>query len=80
MEENTEQIPLDAMGFLLENTISVEQFVPLIIQDLDAMGEDWTQVKLLDYMYENEDKGITTFQNMAAAALLLLAIERKKKE
>lgn len=81
MEENTEQIPLDAMGFLIENTMAVDNFVPAIITDLEAMGEDWTHVKLLDYMYRCEEEGtdITAFQNMAAGALLLLAIERKKK-
>lgn len=79
MEENTEQIPLDAMGFLLENAFAVENFIPAIMKDIVDMGEDWTHIKLLDYMYDNEEKGITAFQNLAAGALLLLAIERKKR-
>lgn len=80
MEEYTEQIPLDAMGFLIQNTLAVENFIPAITNDLEAMGEDWTHVKLLDYMYKCEEEGtdITAFQNMCAGALLLLAIERKK--
>lgn len=78
--EDEAQIPAEAMMFLALNTGAVEGFIEEVINDLDHMSEDYVQVKLLDNMYDAEAGGISiaAFQNMAAAAILLLAIERKK--
>jgi hypothetical protein len=78
-----EELPLDATLFMAMNTNSVEIMLPDVIRDLGEMHEDWVHAKLLQHMYDAEEFGgisINAFQNMAAGAILLLAIERKKEK
>ena len=76
-----EGMDLDTQVFLIENVSIANLLVDEVMSDLNHLTQDQTHVKLLDHVYAaHDEQGVTihAFQNLAATAVLLLAIERKK--
>jgi hypothetical protein len=72
---------LDREMFLAENVVIVEAMAEEVMRELEFMTQDQAHARMLDHCYHAGDNlGVTSlqFQNMAATALVLLAIERKK--
>ena len=72
---------LDQEMFLAENVTIVNMMVEEVSAELEYMTQDQAHARMLDHVYHAGDNmGVTSlqFQNMAATALVLLAVERKK--
>jgi hypothetical protein len=72
---------VEQMLFLRENVAIVDEMVETVTEMLDASDQDNAHAWLLDHCYTGADSnGVTStqFQNMAATAVVLLAVERKK--
>ena len=70
----------DQMLFLITCRALAEEMIDVAVENLETMSEDRVHVLLLDDLYVAEESGVssTQFQNVAAAVILLAAIERKK--
>jgi hypothetical protein len=70
----------DQMLFLITCRALAEEMIDVAVGNLETMSEDKVHVLLLDDLWSAEENGVssTQFQNVAAAVILLAAIERKK--
>lgn len=75
-----DEMDLESQIFFIENISVANLLVDDVLRDLEHLSEEMVHVKLLDYCYSAHDEGVSVhaFQNLAATAVLLLAIERKK--